>query len=157
MVGNLQLSLVHSLVQNRSTEYHKTMYSLLGAIQSCKLYTPSLTLVSILSCKLYTPSLTLVSIPSCKLYTPSLTLVSSSDLIQRIYRFWYNTRDTGSDPRWGWFWVWDQNYSRRRSYTTNLSLITQGMSIIVTRVKRSYCSLEKELHSLSQERIRTGG
>ena len=37
-------------------------------------------------------------------------LVSSPDLIQRVYRFQYNTRDTESDPRWGWFWVWDWDY-----------------------------------------------
>ena len=38
-------------------------------------------------------------------------LVSSPDLIWRVYRLQYNVRenDTESDPRWGWFWVWDQD------------------------------------------------
>ena len=39
-------------------------------------------------------------------------LVSSPDFIGRIYRFQYNvrkTRDTESNPRWGWFWVWDRD------------------------------------------------
>ena len=30
-------------------------------------------------------------------------VVSSPDLIRRIYRFQYNTRDTESNLRWGWF------------------------------------------------------
>ena len=37
------------------------------------------------------------------------TLVSSPDLIRRVYRLQYNARDTESDLRWGWFWVWDQD------------------------------------------------
>ena len=43
-------------------------------------------------------------------------LVSSPDLIRRVYRIQYNpnpsfpARDTESDPRWGWFWVWDRGY-----------------------------------------------
>ena len=43
-------------------------------------------------------------------------LVSSPDLIRRVYRIQYNpnpsfpARDTESDPRWGWFWVWDRDY-----------------------------------------------
>ena len=40
-------------------------------------------------------------------------LVWSPDLIRRIYRFQYrvreNARNTESDPRWGWFWVWDRD------------------------------------------------
>ena len=40
-----------------------------------------------------------------------LELVSSPDLIRHVYRFQYNARDTESDLRWGWFWVWDRDYT----------------------------------------------
>ena len=39
-----------------------------------------------------------------------MELFLSPDLIQHVYGFWYNmqenTRNTESDPLWGWFWVW---------------------------------------------------
>ena len=37
-----------------------------------------------------------------------IIIVSTPDLIWCVYRLQYNTRDTQSDQRWGWFWVWDQ-------------------------------------------------
>ena len=43
-------------------------------------------------------------------------VVSSPDLIRRVYRYKRAgkqlkllTLDTESDPRWGWFWVWDRD------------------------------------------------
>ena len=49
-----------------------------------------------------TPHWSLVRLRSC--------LVLSSDLIRRVYWFQYNTCNTESNPRWGWFWVldWDE-------------------------------------------------
>ena len=43
-------------------------------------------------------------------------IVSSPDLIQRVYHLQYNTRDTESDPRWGWFWVWDRDYKEQGNH-----------------------------------------
>ena len=40
--------------------------------------------------------------------------VSSPDLIRRVYHFQYNMRNTESDPRWGWFWVWDLDYCKHQ-------------------------------------------
>ena len=59
----------------------------------------------------------------------TLKLVSSPDLIRRVYRLQYPSfpaRDTESDPRWGWFWVWDRDYLEARTYTSNLSPITES-------------------------------
>ena len=40
--------------------------------------------------------------------------VSSPDLIRRVYHFQYNMRNTESDPRWGWFWVWVRDYRKHQ-------------------------------------------
>ena len=50
--------------------------------------------------------------PVYKLACDVRLIVSSPDLSQHVHYFQYNVRDTESDPRWGWFWVWDQDYVR---------------------------------------------
>ena len=50
------------------------------------------------------------------IWSATLNVVSSPDLIRHVYRLQYNpsfpTLDTESDPRWGWFWVWDRDYTK---------------------------------------------
>ena len=55
------------------------------------------------------PKLSDVPIPTTPMqYVQAIAeLVSSPDLIRRVYHFQYNTRDSESDPHWGWFGVWD--------------------------------------------------
>ena len=36
-------------------------------------------------------------------------LVSSPDFIWHVCPFQYNARETESNPRWDWFWVWERD------------------------------------------------
>ena len=46
---------------------------------------------------------------------PHPALVSSPDLIRGVY---HSTCNTESDPHWGWFWVWNQDYTLPSSQHT---------------------------------------
>ena len=68
-----------------------------------------------------------------------------------MYRFQYNTCDTESNPRWGWFWVWDRVYSPSLLSRVFTPVCQDLMSSHITLLSLSLC----HTHSTKLKRYET--